>query len=61
MTNDEQDKMRKRAEFDQMSAEVGDSFPGLWRRIYLNCVKEGFTAVESMDLVKTWILSVGPR
>ena len=52
---------KKRAELDQASASLGESFPLLWRSIYRNCLLEGFDKSESFRLVQTYILSNAPN
>jgi len=29
--------------------------PRLWRQLYLNLMKEGFTEIQALELVKVWI------
>lgn len=48
-----------RAELDQSRAAIIEVFPSIWRGLYLACVKEGFSELEAMELVKTYILSQG--
>ncbi len=50
---------KERAELDQQTALVADLLVPLWRRLYINCIKEEFTELESMELVKTYIMSQG--
>lgn len=47
------------AELDQALRLAADSMPPLWRRLYHNCVSEGFTEDQAMQLVKTFIISQG--
>lgn len=42
---------------DQAAAFLGDNYPPLWKRLYDNCVKEGFTEAQAMDLVRTYIFA----
>lgn len=41
--------------FDQNAAFLGDSFPPLWKRLFDGCVSVGFTELQSMELLKTYI------
>lgn len=50
----------QRAEMDQATAFLGDILPCLWRRLYRNCVTEGFSDVQALELVKTFIMSQNP-
>ncbi len=45
---------------DQAAAFLGDTFPPLWRRLYEGNLSQGFTEVESLKLVQTYILSQCP-
>lgn len=47
---------KKRAEFEQSNAAMAEIFPSLWKSLFDGCVKQGFTEVEAMQLVKTYIL-----
>ncbi len=48
-----------RSKIDQSTALMAEMWPPMWRNIYLSLVKEGFTEVESLDLLKVFILSQG--
>jgi hypothetical protein len=48
---------KQRAELEQAQAMLVETLPPLWRGLYLNSVKEGFTKVQALELVKTFILS----
>ena len=48
---------KQRSEIEQDIATMRDIYPRTWRQLFLGCVKEGFTPAQSMDLVKTYILS----
>lgn len=43
-------------EVEQATAFITEHLPSLWRQIYDNCIKEGFTEKQSMELLKTYIL-----
>lgn len=47
------------AKFDQSTEFITKSFPALWRGLYLNLVESGFSETQAMDLLKTYILSMG--
>lgn len=48
---------KQRAEIDQAMAAMVEMFPPLWRRLYEGCKAEGFSEVDSLSLLKTYILS----
>lgn len=50
MINDKQ-----RAEFDQASATFADTFPPMWRRLYVKLVEENFTEDQALDILKAYI------
>ena len=52
---------KKQHDLEQAFACFTEYYPSLWRGIYLKCVEEGFTPIESLDLVKTYILSQNPN
>lgn len=56
MTPEEAKKLR---EYDEAQTFLVDRFPSLWKGLFRNCVKEGFTETQAMDLVKAYILSTG--
>jgi hypothetical protein len=45
--------------FDQGAAWLADNLPPQWRRMYDNCIKEGFDTLDSLALVKAYIISQG--
>jgi len=47
------------SKLDQSMALVSEIYPPHWRRLYDNCLAEKFTTIEAMELVKTYIISVG--
>jgi len=49
------------AEIEQGVAAIRELFPPVWRALSQECLKEGFTEAEAMDLVKTYILSQAPN
>jgi len=51
---------KKQAEIDQAVAGLIDTFPHTWRLLYLSLLTEGFSESQSLELVKTWILSQSP-
>ena len=55
MLNDKQ-----RSDLEQAIAGMREVFPSSWRQLYEGCIEEGFTEKQSMDLVKTYILSQNP-
>jgi len=46
------------AEFDQSAKLLGDNLPPLWKKLFDGCIKEGFTEIQAMELVKTYIMSL---
>lgn len=48
-------------QFDEGAALLGDSLPGLWRRMYENCITHDFTEQQAIELVKAYILSQCPH
>lgn len=48
---------KEKAAFDQNMALLADTFPPTHRRLYLNYIKEGFTADEAFTLLKVYIFS----
>jgi hypothetical protein len=51
----------KQAEMDQSAAWLGDNLPNLWRRLYEECGRRGFSEDESMQLVKAYIVGQNPN
>lgn len=47
----------KRQEIEQSLASLGELLPRSWRVLFDGCKNEGFTPEQSMDLLKTYILS----
>lgn len=43
------------ANADQGMTYLGESLPPLWRKLYENCIAEGFTELQAMQLVRTYI------
>lgn len=52
---------KQRSEFDQAAAFLGDSFPGVWHRLFVSCQDKGFTEEQSFRLVQTYILAQCPH
>jgi len=46
----------KRAQLDQDMAAIIDVFPPLWRGLFVQLCKEGFTESQAMELVKAYII-----
>lgn len=46
---------------EQAIAQAGEIFPRTWREVFNGCKREGFTEAESMDLLKTYIMSQNPH
>lgn len=50
---------RKRAQdeqaLEQSFAFVGERLPAIWRLLYSNCIKEGFSETQALEIVKTYI------
>lgn len=47
--------MKRQQELEQGMTFVAESMPPLWRRLYLNLLKEGFETSQAMDILKTYI------
>jgi hypothetical protein len=56
MLNDKQ-----RSKLEQSIATLTETFPRVWMQMFLGCVREGFTAPQALDLVKTYILAQNPN
>jgi len=56
MLNDEE-----HAKLDQSSALISEVCPPHWRRLYENCIREGFLENQAFELVKTYILATHVR
>lgn len=48
---------KKQQEIDQSAAFIGEQLPPVWKRIYDNCVAQGFSEVDSLQLVKTYMIA----
>ena len=48
---------KQRAELDQAQAFLAEYLPPTWRNLYEGCKREGFSELESLGLLKTYILS----
>jgi len=46
-------------EMEQGSAMLAEALPPLWRQLFVNLQKERFSELQSMELLKTYILSNG--
>jgi len=61
--DDEIDSLRKHAEslrkLDEGVTFSTDYFPRLWRRYFERLIEEGFSETQSLELVKTYIISQG--
>lgn len=49
----------EQADLDQKLSQAADSLPLIWWRLYENCLASGFNENQSLELVKTHILSIG--
>lgn len=47
------------AEIDQEMAQLCDILALLWHNLFVELCKQGFSEVQALDLVKTYILSMG--
>lgn len=54
-------EMKKKAMTEQVMAEIADRMPSFWFRMYSNCIREGFSETQAMDLVKTHILGLASQ
>lgn len=50
---------RKQAEVEQSITGMCELMPPFWRQLYLKLIKEEFTEIQSLELVKCFILSQG--
>lgn len=46
---------KKQAEMDQATAFLAENVPPMLRKFFLNCVNEGFTEQQAMELTKAII------
>ena len=54
--------IRKQQEIDQnIELYFRDAYPRSWRALYEGCMSQGFSKEETMDLIKTYIISKGPE
>lgn len=51
----------ERQNLEQAIAQAGEIFPRTWREVFNGCIREGFNHHESMELLKTYILSQNPH
>lgn len=59
-SNDDSEKSSQRqAELDQMTAELSDTLPHMWKRLFDVCQSVGFTEEQAFKLVQTYIVSIG--
>jgi hypothetical protein len=49
------------AKIDQATALIAELCPPHWRRLYQNCMREGFSENQAFELVKTYILGTNTR
>jgi hypothetical protein len=47
------------SKLDQSTALIAEICPPHWRRLYENCIREGFLESQALELVKTYIISTG--
>lgn len=47
-------------QFDEAMTTMIDTFPRTWRQMYLKMIEEGFDERQSLELVKSFILSQCP-
>lgn len=47
---------RENAELEQSRALLMENFPPLWWGLFDNCVKQGFTRQEALELIKAYII-----
>jgi len=51
------EQMKRLQQVEQATTEVSNMLPPLWHSLYVKCQAEGFTKDESLQLVKTYILT----
>jgi hypothetical protein len=44
-----------KAEFDQQVASIRDELPSCWWALYKGCMEKGFSEIQALELLKTWI------
>ena len=63
MADDEQIELdghnRMKARYDQITAELADAFPPMWKRLFEGLKREGFEEDQAFTLLKTYIISMG--
>lgn len=47
----------KKEELDKEQAAIAEYYPSLWRSLWRQCIAQGFTPKQSMELVKTFIMA----
>ena len=50
---------KKQADLDQAQALLKEALPSMWWAMFRGSLEAGFTHMESMDLVKTFVLGMG--
>ena len=56
---DKFDRTRDLIKFEQALTLAAENYPPMWRRLYQNLIREGFTQQEAMRLLEIQILSAG--
>lgn len=52
---------KEKAEMDQSMALVADMLPLIWHNLFVNLCKQGFSELQALDLIKTYIMSQGSK
>lgn len=52
MNENQADKLRQ---LDEETTLMIDTFPSLWRGLYEGCIREKFTELEAMEILKAFI------
>lgn len=50
------EKAQEQSKLDNALAMTGDMLPPLWKRLYDNCLANGFAEREALILVQTYII-----
>lgn len=52
---------KEKAEMDQSMVLVVDMLPLIWYNLFVNLCKQGFSELQALDLIKTYIMSQGSK
>lgn len=49
---------KKKAQYDQEIAAFNEMIPSMWWSLFRSLKKEGFTEIQALELLKTYITSM---